>query len=265
MPSALQLAQVDDADPVAQPLGLLHVVRRVEHRHALPRRVARRSRGSRCGSADRRRRSARRGSAAAAGAAARCRCSAAAACRPRSSSVCSRARSVSPMTSSTSSTRRRASAPAGRTAGAKKRRFSPRAQVRVERELLRHVADRRLGRDAARGRAVVPATDLAGVRLEQPADHRDRGRLAGAVRAEQPVGLPLRDREADAAHGLELAEALAQTAALEHRRRHQRRAARALLDYQRAALHATDRTARPGARHPRSARSKGGSFPQSVR
>jgi hypothetical protein len=37
VPSAWTSAAVDDADAVAEPLGLLHVVRRVEHGHALRR------------------------------------------------------------------------------------------------------------------------------------------------------------------------------------------------------------------------------------
>ena len=72
---------VDDPDPVAQPLGLLHVVGRVQDRPCPPRRAPGRSRGSRCGSADRRRPSARRGSAASADGAGRWRCSVAASCR----------------------------------------------------------------------------------------------------------------------------------------------------------------------------------------
>ena len=64
------------------------------------------------------------------------------------------------------------------------------AQVRVEGDVLGHVADGRL--DLAR---VVVKGDpgnghLATVAAQQPADHRDGGGLAGAVGPEQPVGLP---------------------------------------------------------------------------
>ena len=107
-------------------------------------RAARRSRGSRCGSAGRRRPSARRGPAGAAGAAARCRCSAAAASRPSSPSPGRRpgrpARS------------RRAPRRCARARPRTMQAVQPseeaevlaRVQVRVDRQLLRHVADRRL-------------------------------------------------------------------------------------------------------------------------
>ena len=74
-----EVAVVDDADAVAQLRGLLHVVGRVEHGDA---QAGRRSRGWRCGSADRRRRWARRARAAWAGAAGRRPCWPAASCRP---------------------------------------------------------------------------------------------------------------------------------------------------------------------------------------
>ena len=53
-------------------------------------------------------------------------------------------------------------------------------------------------------------------RVEQPADHRDRRRLARAVRAEQAVGLALVDLEADPADGLDRPVSLAQVAGAEH-------------------------------------------------
>ena len=90
-----------------------------------------------------------------------------------------------------------------------------RRQIGVDRQLLRHEADRRLGRDAARGQALAGHERLARVGLEQPGDDRDRRRLAGAVRPEQPVALAGRDLEADAVHGLNIAEALAQVFAVE--------------------------------------------------
>ena len=74
VPSARISPRVDDPDPVAEALGLLHVVGRVQDRHALPARAPRSTRGSRSGSAGRRPPSARRAAAGAAGGAARCRC-----------------------------------------------------------------------------------------------------------------------------------------------------------------------------------------------
>src|SRR3989304_2483694 len=61
---------------------------------------------------------------------------------------------------------------------------------------------------------------LPAVAPEQPAHHRDRRRLAGAVRPEQTVRLPRPDLEADAVDGSEIAEALPQLAALEDRLAH---------------------------------------------
>src|SRR5690606_10869960 len=48
--------------------------------------------------------------------------------------------------------------------------------------------------------------DPAPVRAQQPGDHRDRRRLSGAVRPQQPVCLALADAERDAVDGLQLAE-----------------------------------------------------------
>ena len=85
-----------------------------------------------------------------------------------------------------------------------------RGQVRVDRELLGHVADAGLGRHRADVDRPAVERDLAAVAGQQPADHRDRRRLARTVRAEQAVGLALVDLEADATDGLEVAVALAQ-------------------------------------------------------
>src|SRR5690606_18332685 len=62
--------------------------------------------------------------------------------------------------------------------------------------------------------------DLAGVRLAQPQHTFDRGRLARAVRPQEPQDLAFRNLEADATYGLDGAVALVQVAD-DHFRRHQ--------------------------------------------
>src|SRR5690606_25800870 len=94
------------------------------------------------------------------------------------------------------------------------------AQVPIEAELLRHVADRRLD---ARGRArdVVPGDEgPPRGRREQAAQHADGRRLAGAVRAEIAEDLAAPDLEGDVAHRDEGAEALAEIAHLDDRVAH---------------------------------------------
>ena len=87
-----------------------------------------------------------------------------------------------------------------------------RREVRVDRELLGDVADARLGRDLPDVDRLAVEGHLARVARQQPADHRDRRRLAGAVGPQQAVGLALVDLEADAADGLERAVALVEVA-----------------------------------------------------
>ena len=69
-------------------------------------------------------------------------------------------------------------------------------EIGVERHVLGHVADARLGRERALGDLEVADVHAARVALQEPAHHADRRRLPGAVRSEQPVGLAARDREA---------------------------------------------------------------------
>ena len=88
-------------------------------------------------------------------------------------------------------------------------------QVRVDRQVLGHVADGGLGIGGVDVDRPAVDDDLAAVAPEKPADHRDSGGLAGAVRTQQAVGLAGRDREADAGDSGSVAEALPQVAALE--------------------------------------------------
>ena len=88
-----------------------------------------------------------------------------------------------------------------------------RGQLRVDRELLRDVPDRllrvrRADVDRASGDVHLPA-----VTLQEAADHRDRGRLAGPIRPEQAVGLGWTDAEPDTVHRRSLAIALPEAVA----------------------------------------------------
>ena len=68
-----------------------------------------------------------------------------------------------------------------------------------------------MSRFAARGWACRVDTrdgDRAAVGLEQARDHRERGRLAGAVRADQAVERAGGDRQVDALDRARVAEAL---------------------------------------------------------
>ena len=95
-----------------------------------------------------------------------------------------------------------------------------RREIRVDGQVLRHVADGRLGIGGPDVDRPSVHDDLATVSTEQPADHRDRRRLAGAVGAQQAVRLASGDRETDPVHRGARAEALAQITAVEHGRRH---------------------------------------------
>ena len=84
----------------------------------------------------------------------------------------------------------------------------PSREVRVDRQVLRHVADRGLRLDGADVDRLAVDDDRARVAGEDAADHRDRRRLAGPVRAEEPVRLAPSDLERHAVDGLAGAELL---------------------------------------------------------
>ena len=78
-------------------------------------------------------------------------------------------------------------------------------QVGIERGVLEHEADV-AAHGVPFGDHVVPGHDgAAGRRPHQGAEDADGGRLAGAVRPEEPERLPRRDLEVDAADGLDIA------------------------------------------------------------
>ena len=90
------------------------------------------------------------------------------------------------------------------------------AQVAVERELLRHVAEP--GAGGAGGAIEVEAGDAgpAGGRPQEAAHHLERGRFAGAVGAEQAEDLAAADAEGDVVGRGEVAELLGQPVGLDH-------------------------------------------------
>ena len=89
------------------------------------------------------------------------------------------------------------------------------AQLLVEREFLRHDAHDTLGRLRVGGERLAGDGDAATVGLEQAADHRDGGGLAGAVWAEQAVDLARAHGEAHIGDGLDGAEGLGEVLDLE--------------------------------------------------
>src|SRR5262249_56378816 len=78
-------------------------------------------------------------------------------------------------------------------------------EVVVERKLLRHIADL-LAHAAGAQAGLAYEPHLPARRLEQPAEHLDGRRFAGAVRAEQPENLPMLNLQADVIHGGERPE-----------------------------------------------------------
>jgi hypothetical protein len=70
-------------------------------------------------------------------------------------------------------------------------------QIVVERKFLRHVAYALTDRTRAQGARFTREFALAARRLDQPAQHFDRGRLTSTIRAEQTVNFAILDFEID--------------------------------------------------------------------
>ena len=90
-------------------------------------------------------------------------------------------------------------------------------EVRVDGQVLGHVADERLGVGGLDRHRQPGHGDAAAVAFEQAADHRDARGLAGAVGPEEAVGLAAIDVEADAVDCGDVLEALVQVRADEQR------------------------------------------------
>ncbi len=90
-----------------------------------------------------------------------------------------------------------------------------RREVRVEGQVLRHVAHRRLRLERAACETVDRDVSLVG--RDEPAQHGDGRGLPGTVGPQQSVALALGDGEGHALHRLAVAVALAQAGAVQHR------------------------------------------------
>jgi len=104
--------------------------------------------------------------------------------------------------------------------GAEQLQVRGRAEVLVDRELLRHDADAALGRVRVfvegQARRTGADDDLAAVRADQAAQHRHGRRLAGAVRPEQADDLARADVERQVGDDGTVAIRLEETSGFEH-------------------------------------------------
>ena len=94
----------------------------------------------------------------------------------------------------------------------------PCGQVGIEGHVLGHVSNLGLGRCGRRTDRRPADGDFAGVCGQQAANQTDGRGLAGAVRAEQTVGLPGCHVEGDVVHRETRAEASAEMGGVQHRR-----------------------------------------------
>src|SRR5690606_19581085 len=94
----------------------------------------------------------------------------------------------------------------------------PDREVLVEREALRHVADLALDQVGLGPDIVAEHLAAAGIGAEQAADHPDRGRLAGTVRAEEADDLAALYAEVDMVDDHPTVEALGQARHVDDRR-----------------------------------------------
>ncbi len=88
-------------------------------------------------------------------------------------------------------------------------------EILEQRELLGHVSDAPAQCLGLLGNPQAQHLDLALAGREQAAQHADRGRLAGTVRAEETVDLRLRHVQVDLVHRDQAAEALGQAAGMD--------------------------------------------------
>jgi hypothetical protein len=104
--------------------------------------------------------------------------------------------------------------------GAEQLQVRRRAEVLVDRELLRHDADAALGRVRVlverQARRAAADEDLAAVGADQAAQHRHGRRLAGAVRPEQADDLAGADVERQVGDDGAVAVRLEETSGFEH-------------------------------------------------
>ena len=195
----------DHRDPVAERVGLEHVVRRQQHGLARRRQAGdRRAQLARADGVDADRRLVEEDDLGVVQDA-RARCAAAGACRASSPRP---APARGPSARRARAPRRcAAAAPCPRRRRARRSSGGCRAPTGARRARGRR-RTRSRSASAPRARASTtswPSTRACAARRQQQRDqHLDRRRLAGAVRAEQPEELALLDRERDAAHRLDL-------------------------------------------------------------
>ena len=91
------------------------------------------------------------------------------------------------------------------------------AELRIERDRLRHEAQSEARDGAMPTRQLPPDPDGAGVGREDPGKHVHERGLAGAVRPEQAEEQALGNLQADLSQGLDAAEAFADPGDLNHR------------------------------------------------
>jgi hypothetical protein len=91
------------------------------------------------------------------------------------------------------------------------------SELLVDERAVGNESERRFRRLGMGGQVVSVHQHTAGGRLQETADHAERGGLAGAVWPEKPVDLARGDVEADAVHGCELPVRLDQILNGDHR------------------------------------------------
>ena len=90
-------------------------------------------------------------------------------------------------------------------------RFSEAGEVLVDGRVLPGEADARAQLDGVADDVEARDEHGAGVGLQERREHADRGRLAGAVGAEEPEDAARRDLKVDAVQGPDVAEGLHET------------------------------------------------------
>ena len=212
-------AVIDDDEPVAETLGLFHVVRGVES--VLPRRFERLEvveDGVAALRVDADRRLVEQQDVADR-AGARRRGSGAASCRRCNAPTLSVARSASPTSSSAASMAMPRCCPCETVEGAEEGEIVARGKLVVEREILRDEPDPVLDGIGIAAQGPALDQDLAGIRRKQSGDHGHRGRLPGAIGTKQAYGLARVGMERDAVDGGNAPVALAQLLDFKHRSR----------------------------------------------
>ena len=119
---------------------------------------------------------------------------------------------------------RRETTPAEAVQTAEESKVLRRGEIGIDGQILWHVADRSLGVAHLRVQIVTGDLHRPRVSAQQPAQHRNRRRLPRAVRTEQAIRLPGTDLETDTVDHRDLAIPFGQIPANENSRHRHRRA-----------------------------------------